>query len=153
VFAAVTARAPARSALVIDARRRAGRALNNADLSLDRLAAEGPPPAVFESHMTLATMTRRLAATLGAFATARHVADPGDSSAVLTAIGAGAEHFLHAAAQSLRDGGPVPAYVRREASARLPALLAARLARIDLQLSIIAEAIARVVNTPPGGRG
>jgi hypothetical protein len=95
--------------------------------------------------MTLATMTRRLAATLSAFATARHVADVREAAAALTAIGAGADHFLRAAAQALRDGGPVPAYVRRETSAQLPTLLAVRVARIDLQLSIISEAVARVV--------
>jgi uncharacterized membrane protein YccC len=153
VFAAVTRQAPARAAQVIEARRRAGRALNHADLSLDRLAAEGPSPAVLESHMTLATMTRRLAATLSAFGTARHIADPGTSgaasaasasSAALGALGGAAEAYLHAAARALRTGEPAPAYLRHTGlAAALPDLLAARVARIDLQLSIIAEAVAR----------
>lgn len=146
IFAAVTAGAPARAAVVIEARRRAGRALNNADLSLDRLAAEGPPPEVLESHMALATMTRRLAATLSAFGTARHVADPSASAAALAAIGDDAERFLRAAATALRRGSPPPAYARHEAvAAALPELLAARISRIDLQLSIIADAAARTV--------
>ncbi len=143
VFAAVTTHAPARSSAVIDARRRAGRALNHADLSLDRLVAEAPPAPVLEPHMTLATMTRRLAATLSAFGTARHVADPGDS-AVLAAIGRDAEAYLRGAAAALRDGTRPPAYQRHDAiTAELPALITARVARIDLQLSIIAEAAAR----------
>ena len=155
VFAAVARHAPARSAQVIAARRRAGRALNNADLSLDRLAAEGPPATVLEPHMTLATMTRRLAATLSALATARHVGDatgpgePGasaDPAAILAAIGADAEAYLHRAAAAVRAGTPPPAYQRHDAiTTALPALLAARVARIDLQLSIIAEAVARTV--------
>jgi len=144
VFRAVTAHAPARSAVVIEARRRAGRALNNADLSLDRLAAEGPPPEILESHMALATMTRRLAATLSAFGTARHVVDPGAAATELAAIGDDADRFLHAAAGALRSGSPPPAYQRHEAAAAaLPELLAARINRIDLQLSIIADAATR----------
>jgi len=146
VFAAVTGHAPARAAPVIAARRVAGRALNNADLSLDRLAAEGPPPSVLEPHMTLGTMTRRLVATLSAFGTARHVADPGESAAALAAIGADAGQFLRAAAAALRTGVPPPTYQRHDAAAAaLPELLAARVARIDLQLSIIAEAAARTL--------
>lgn len=146
VFSAVASHAPARAASVIAARRRAGRALNNADLSLDRMAAEGGPAAVLEAHMTLATMTRRLSATLSAFGTARHVSDPSASSAILAAIGLDAETYLHGAAAALRTGAPPPAYQRHEAiAAALPALLAARIARIDLQVSIIAEAAARTV--------
>jgi uncharacterized membrane protein YccC len=143
VFAAVARHAPARAAGVIAARRRAGRALNNADLSLDRLAAEGPPAEVLESYMTLATMTRRLAATLSAFATARHVADPGETAGALAATGTEVERFLHGAAEALRSATPPPAYQRRDAAPGAPELLAARLARIDLQLAIIAEAAAR----------
>jgi uncharacterized membrane protein YccC len=146
VFAAVSGHAPARAPSVIEARRRAGRALNHADLSLDRLAAEGPPPAILEAHMAVGTMTRRLAASLSAFATARHVIDPDASISVLAAIGADAERFLQAAARSLRDSSPPPTYQRHEAiAAALPELLAARIARIDLQLSIIAEAVARTI--------
>jgi uncharacterized membrane protein YccC len=146
VFAAVSGHAPARAASVIAARRRTGRALNHADLSLDRLAAEAPLPGLFEAHMAVATMTRRLTATLSAFATARHVIDPDASISVLAAIGADAERFLQAAAQALRDTTPPPTYQRHEAiAAALPELLAARIARIDLQLSIIAEAVARTV--------
>jgi uncharacterized membrane protein YccC len=152
VFAAVAQHAPARSAQVIAARRRAGRAFNNADLSLDRLAAEGPAAAVLEPHMTLATMTRRLAATLSALGTARHVSEsigPGESidpGAILAAIGADAEAYLRDAASALRAATPPPAYQRHDAIATaLPALLAARVARFDLQLSIIAEAVARTV--------
>lgn len=144
VFAAVTRQAPARAAQVIAARRRAGRALNHADLSLDRLAAEAPSSSVLESHMTLATMTRRLAATLSAFATARHIADPGAAGAVLAALGGDAEAYLHHAARALRAGEPAPPYQRHTGlAAVLPDLLAARVIRIDLQLSIIAEAVAR----------
>jgi uncharacterized membrane protein YccC len=144
VFAAVTTHAPARSTAVIDARRRAGRALNHADLSLDRLVAEAPPAPVLEPHMTLATMTRRLAATLSAFGTARHVSDPGDAT-VLAAIGRDAETYLRATAVALRDGTPPPTYQRHDAVASaLPALIASRVARIDLPLSIIAEAAARI---------
>ena len=149
VFAAVTSQAPARAASVLAARRLTGRALNNADLSLDRLAAEGPSPAILEPHMTLATMTRRLAATLSAFGTARHLADPSASTAAVAAvaaIGADAEAYLRGAAEALRAGTPPPAYRRHDAAAAaaaLPELLAARIARIDLQLSIIAEAVAR----------
>ena len=146
VFAAVTEHRPARSPMVIDARRRAGRAINNADLSLDRLVAEAPPPAVLEPHMTLATMTRRLAATVSAFGTARHIADPGEATASLRAIGGDAEAVLRGAARALRDGTPAPAYTRHDAQAAgLPALIAVRVARIDLQLSIIAEAASRTV--------
>jgi uncharacterized membrane protein YccC len=143
VFGAVAGQAPARAAAVIAARRRAGRALNNADLSLDRLAAEGPPPEVLESHMTLATMTRRLAATLSAFATARHVAGPGAAAGALAATGAEVERSLRGVAEALRSSTPPPAYQRREAIPGVPELLAARFARIDLQLAIIAEAAAR----------
>jgi uncharacterized membrane protein YccC len=145
VFAAVTGQAPARSAQVIGARRAAGRVFNNADLSLDRLVAEGAPPAILEPHMTLATMTRRLAATLSAFATARHVADPSRSVATVAAIGADAEQFLRAAAAALRTGGSPPVYRRHDEASAIPDLLAARIARIDLQLSIIAESVARTV--------
>jgi len=149
VFAAVTHDAPARSTAVIAARRSAGRAFNHADLSLDRLAAEGPPAAILEPHMTIATMVRRLSTTLSAFATARHVADPGASTAVLTAIGGDAEGYLHGAAEALRDATPPPAYRRHDGAAEaLPALLAARVARIDLQLSIIAEAVTRAAAPP-----
>jgi uncharacterized membrane protein YccC len=150
VFAAVSGHAPARSAPVIEARRRAGRAFNHADMSLDRLAAEGAPAGVLEPHMAVATMTRRLAATLSAFGTARHVADPGESAAALAAIGGDAERFLQSAAAALRAGGGAPGYQRHEAAAAaLPALLAARVARIDLQLSIIAEAVGRTLTSPP----
>jgi uncharacterized membrane protein YccC len=149
VFAAVASHAPARSAPVIAARRHAGRALNNADLSLDRLAAEGPPAAVLEPHMTLATMTRRLAATLSAFGTARHIADPSESSAVVTAIGGDAEGYLRGAASALRSGAPPAVYQRHDVGAAVPELLAARIARIDLQLSIIAEAVARTAAVTP----
>lgn len=148
VFAAVAGHAPARAAAVIEARRRAGRALNNADLSLDRLAAEGPPPEVLESHMALATMTRRLAATMSAFATARHVADPGDAAGVLAAIGADVERFLGGVAEALRGERSTPAppaYQRREPPPGVPELLAARLARIDFQLAILSEVAARTV--------
>jgi uncharacterized membrane protein YccC len=145
VFTAVIRHAPARAADVIAARRRAGRALNHADLSLDRFAAEGPPPEVLEAHMTLATMTRRLAATLSAFATARHVAEPGDPAGALAATGAEVERFLRGAAEALRSATPPPAYQRRDAIPEAPELLAARLGRIDLQLAIIAEAAARTV--------
>ncbi|HEX3481392.1 MAG TPA: FUSC family protein [Kofleriaceae bacterium] len=146
VFGAVAGQAPPRAAAVIAARRRAGRALNNADLSLDRLAAEGPPPQVLESHMALATMTRRLAATLSAFATARHVADPGDAAGALAATGADVERSLRGLAEVVRGERSTPAppsYQRREPPPGVPELLAARLARIDLQLAIIAEAAAR----------
>jgi uncharacterized membrane protein YccC len=146
VFVAVARDAPARAAPVIAARRRAGRAFNNADLSLDRLVAEGPPATVLEPQMTLATMARRLAATLSAFGTARHVSDPRESTAILIAIGADAESFLRGAAAALRTAAPLPVYRRHDdACAALPALLAARVARIDLQLSIIADAAARTV--------
>jgi hypothetical protein len=99
--------------------------------------------------MTLATMTRRLAATLSAFGTARHVSDPRESIAILTAIGADAETYLRSAAGALRTTTPAPAYHRHDAiAAALPALLAARVSRIDLQLSIIADAATRsVANT------
>jgi hypothetical protein len=105
--------------------------------------------------MTLATMTRRLAATLSALGTARHVSDPTgpsdmadstDPAAVLAALGADAEAYLHGAASAIRTATPPPAYQRHDAIATaLPALLAARAARIDLQLSIIADAAARTV--------
>jgi uncharacterized membrane protein YccC len=149
VFAAVATHAPARSAAVIEARRVAGRVLNNADLSLDRLVAEHPPATVLEPRMTPATMTRRLAATLSAFGTARHVSDPRESIAILTAIGTDAETYLRSAAGALRTTTPAPTYHRHDAiAAALPALLAARVSRIDLQLSIIADAAARsVANT------
>jgi len=153
VFAAVATRAPSPSTSVIAARRRAGRALNNADLSLDRMAAEGPPPAVLETYMTLATMTRRLSSTLSAFATARHVADPSQAStaaaaAVLTAIGGDAKSFLRQAAEALRAGTPPPTYQRHDAAtASLPPLLAARMSRIDRQLSILSEAVTRTVSS------
>ena len=150
VFTAVATRAPSPSTRVIAARRRAGRALNNADLSLDRLVAERPPPDVLEAHMTLATMTRRLTATLTAFATARHVTDPSGASAArlsndtVMAIGRDAAAFLHGVAQAMRDGATGPAYQRHDAVvATLPPLLAARMLRIDTQLSILAEAVAR----------
>jgi uncharacterized membrane protein YccC len=150
IFAAVTTDAPARSAAVISARRRAGRAFNNADLSLDRLIAEHPAAAVLEPRMALATMTRRLAATLSAFGTARHVSDPGESAAILGAIGGDAETYLRSAATAIRTGGSAPAYQRHDAAtAVLPTLLAARVARIDLQMSIIAEAVARSVAVTP----
>jgi uncharacterized membrane protein YccC len=158
VFAAVALRAPAPSTSVISARRRAGRALNNADLSLDRLVAEGPPPALLETYMTLATMTRRLSSTLSAFATARHVTDPSQSSevatskastAILIAIGSDAENFLHDAAATLRDGTPLSPYKRHDAAAAsLPTLLAARMARIDRQIAILSEAVGRTVASP-----
>jgi uncharacterized membrane protein YccC len=146
VFGAVASQAPARAAAVIAARRRAGRALNNADLSLDRLAAEGPPPELLESHMALATMTRRLAGTLSAFATARHVAEPGGAAGALAAIGAEVERSLRGVAEALRSEHSTPAppaHRRWEPIPGVPELLAARLARIDLQLAIIAEAAAR----------
>ncbi len=146
VFAAVTAQAPARATPLVQARRRAGRALNHADLSLDRLAAEATPAGVLESHMTVAALTRRLAATLSAFATARHVAGPGEATIVVVSIGTDAERFLRAAAQALRDGTKPPAYQRHDAlDAVLPPLLAARLTRIDLELSSLGEAVARTV--------
>jgi len=150
VFNAVATRAPSPSTRVIAARRRAGRALNNADLSIDRLVAERPPPDVLEAHMTLATMTRRLSATLSAFATARHVIDAGGPGAVkasnetVTAIGRDAAAFLHGVASAIRTGGTGPVYQRHDAAvAALPPLLAARMLRIDTQLSILGEAVAR----------
>jgi uncharacterized membrane protein YccC len=159
VFAAVARRAPARSSSVITARRLAGRLLNNAELSLDRLAAEGPPPAVLETHMTLATMTRRLVATLSAFATARHITGPGGTasqpsqaavSQALAAIARDVESYLRDAASALRTGAPPPAYQRHDAVAgSLPALLASRVLRIDRQLSILAEAVARTIALSP----
>jgi uncharacterized membrane protein YccC len=149
VFDAVASHAPARSDAVIAARRRAGRALNHADLSLDRLVAEGPPSEVLEPVMTLATMTRRLAATLSAFATARHVADPGDAAVALTATGGEIERSLRGVAEALRQGAPPPAYRRREPPPGVPELLAARLARVDFQLAILAEAAARTIAAPP----
>jgi uncharacterized membrane protein YccC len=161
VFTAVITRAPAPSTPVISARRRAGRALNNADLSLDRLVAEGTPATVLETYMTLATMTRRLSATLSAFATARHVAGPGEPprpaaaepaavTALLTAIGGDTESYLRDAAIALRTGAPPPSYHRHDvAAAPLPALLAARLARIDRQMSILSEAVVRTVGNAP----
>jgi len=146
VFAAVTVQAPARATPLVQARRRAGRALNHADLSLDRLAAEGTPAGVLESHMAVAALTRRLAATLSAFATARHVADPGEATIVVVSIGTDAERFLRAAAHALRDGTRPPTYQRHDAlHAVLPPLLATRLGRIDLQLSSLGEAVARTV--------
>ena len=157
VFAAVATRAPSPSTAVIAARRRAGRALNSADLSLDRMAAEGPPPSVLETYMTLATMTRRLSSTLSAFATARHITDPSQatevahtkaSAAILTAIGNDAESFLRQAAEALRAGTPPPTYQRHDAAAAsLPALLAARMSRIDRQLAILSEAVTRTVSS------
>ena len=64
----------------------------------------------------------------------------------LAAVGADAERCLHAVARALRIGAPPPAYQRHEAIAdAVPRLLAARLARIDFQLSILAEAAARTV--------
>ncbi|HMG55899.1 MAG TPA: FUSC family protein [Kofleriaceae bacterium] len=144
VFDAVAGHAPARSAPVVEARRRAGRAFNHAELSLDRLVAEGAPAAAVEPRMTLITMTRRLAATLSAFGTARHVADPSEAGTVVAAIGVDIERFLTGAAAALRGDGPVPSYPRHgAAAAALPGLLAARIARVDLQASIIAEAVAR----------
>jgi len=96
--------------------------------------------------MTLATMARRLAATLSAFGTARHVSDPRESAATLTAIGDDAERCLRGAAQALRDASPLAPYQRHDtAAATLPTLLAARVTRIDLQLSIIADAAARAI--------
>jgi uncharacterized membrane protein YccC len=153
VFAAVAGHAPARSQAVIAARRSAGRAFNNADLSLDRLVAEGVPAAVLEPQMALATLARRLAATLSAFGTARHVSDPGDSAAILTAIGDDAERCLRGVAEALRTHGgagpensPLQPYQRHDVAVQaLPALLAARVTRIDLQLSIIVDAAARTI--------
>ncbi|HSS02083.1 MAG TPA: FUSC family protein [Kofleriaceae bacterium] len=150
VFATVAANAPARSTAVIAARRVAGRAFNNADLSLDRLVAEGPPATVLEPQMTLATMSRRLAATLSAFGTARHVSDPRESTAILVAIGGDAERYLHSAADALRTQAPLAPYARHDAVAeKLPPLLAARVARVDLQLSIISDAAARTIAVMP----
>lgn len=146
VFAAVVSDAPARAARVIAARRLAGRAFNNADVSLDRVVAEGAPAAVLEPQMTLATMARRLAATLSAFGTSRHVSDPAGSTAILTAIGDDAERYLHEAAAALRATTPLPPYQRHDVAVEaLPTLLAARVARVDLQLSIIGDAAARTV--------
>jgi uncharacterized membrane protein YccC len=146
VFAAVVTGAPARSPAVIAARRSAGRAFNNADLSLDRLVAEGAPSTVLEPQMTLATLARRLAATLSAFGTARHVSDPGDAAAILTAIGDDAERCLRGVAEALRSGTALQPYQRHDAAVQtLPTLLAARVTRIDLQLSIIVDAAARTI--------
>ena len=149
VFAAVTTHAPAHAPAEIAARRVAGRAFNHADLSLDRLIAEGPPPGVLEPQMAVVTMTRRLAASLSAFASAREATDPDAASTVLTAIATDAETYLHAAATALRDDHArtaPPAYHRHDGLVGvLPPLLAARVLRIDLQLSIIAEAVSRSV--------
>ncbi len=146
VFAVVANREVGPASPVTAARRAAGRAFNNADLSLDRLVAEGPPAAILEPQMAVATLVRRLAATLSALATARGVSDPSETTACLTAIGVDAASYLRGAAIALRDGTPPPSYKRHDAAAHgLPALLASRVARIDLQISIIAEAVARTV--------
>jgi hypothetical protein len=59
-------------------------------------------------------------------------------------IGGDAVAYLRGAAEALRSGSVPPAYQRHDlGAAALPELLAARIARIDLQLSIIAEAVAR----------
>jgi hypothetical protein len=95
-------------------------------------------------------MSRRLAATLSAFGTARHVSDPRESTAILTAIGGDAERYLHSAAAALRTQAPLPPYARHDAVAeKLPALLAARVARVDLQLSIIGDAAVRTIAVMP----
>src|SRR4029079_17969365 len=97
-----------------------------------------------ERRMTLATMARRLAATLSAFGTSRHVSDPRESTAILTAIGGDAERYLRESAAALRDASPWLPSQRHDAVAEtLPMLLAARVARVDLQLSIIGDAAAR----------
>jgi uncharacterized membrane protein YccC len=148
VFAAATAHAPAHSPAEIAARRLAGRALNHADLSLDRLVAEGPAPGVLEPQMAVVTMTRRLTAGVSAFASAREAGDPDAATSVLTAIATDAETYLHAAATALRDdhATAAPAYQRHDSAVgALPPLLAARVLRVDLQLSIIAEAVNRTV--------
>ncbi|HEY0191048.1 MAG TPA: FUSC family protein, partial [Kofleriaceae bacterium] len=146
IFHAVTSHAPPHSTQIIAARRAAGRAFNHADLSLDRLVAEGPPPGVIEPRMAVITMTRRLAASLSAFGSARHVSDLGSGGPSLEAIATDAEAYLRAAATALRDRAAAPVYARHAALAeQLPALLAARVTRIDLQLSIIAEAVTRTL--------
>jgi uncharacterized membrane protein YccC len=148
VFAAVTTRAPAHASAELAARRRAGRAFNHADLSLDRLVAEGPPPRVLEPQMAVVTMTRRLTASLSAFASAREASGPDAAAAVIAAVATDAETYLHAAAAALREDDQVapPAYQRHDGLVGvLPPLLAARVLRIDLQLSIIAEAVSRTV--------
>jgi hypothetical protein len=110
--------------------------------------------------MTLATMTRRLSATLSAFATARHITGPGGAAAsqpspaavsdALAAIARDVESYLREAASALRTGAPAPAYQRHDAVAgSLPALLASRVLRIDRQLSILAEAVARTLALSP----
>jgi hypothetical protein len=74
----------------------------------------------------------------------------------LTAIGVDAERCLRGAADALRtSGGAGPGnprdpllqpYQRHDGAAQaLPMLLAARVTRIDLQLSIISDAAARAI--------
>ena len=162
VFGVVASHVPTRSGTVIASRRRMGRALNHADLSLDRLAAEGPAfaalwrsaspqaaPEQLEPQLAVIAMTRRLASTVSAFGTSRHVADaaPANSSVdeLIAQRGVDAEAFLRATARALGDGTSAPAYTRHDDLAvQLPALFATRLARVELQLSIIAEAAGRI---------
>ncbi|HET9620320.1 MAG TPA: FUSC family protein, partial [Kofleriaceae bacterium] len=155
VLAAAASHAPAHAPAELEARRAAGRAFNHADLSLDRLVAEGPPPKLLEPQMAVVTMIRRLTASLSAFASARTASDPDAATPVLGAIRRDAETFLHAAAAALRDdGAPAPpAYQRHDALVgALPPLLAARVLRVDLQLSIIAEAVSRTLAVTRGPR-
>lgn len=135
--------APSPSPAIVSARRTAGLALNNAELSLDRIIAEGATPDAIEPRMALLQFTRRLVAATGALASLRRVVETRQHGPALTEVGAELESALIEIAQSLRRGHPPADRAAPAITIDEPAI-AARLQRIELQIRILREAATRL---------
>lgn len=127
-------------------RRALGLALNNAEVALERVVAERAKTELLEPRMTLMTFTRRLAAAISAFGSARAVVAYGPHTAELSAFASSVRERLNELAGAVRAGA-VPRSRQRVDPRVDDALIAARLERIELQLSVLADAASRAAGS------
>jgi uncharacterized membrane protein YccC len=137
------------------ARRGVGLALMDAEESFQRLIGEHRGGAeALEPMMTLLTFSRRLGASTGALALARHEAQP--SAGALEPFARAAAALLDDVAGAVEEGRPPapppPLLVEDTHDAPLPPLLRARVDRIARQLKTLHDAAARMPATEEAPR-
>ena len=124
------------------ARRDLELAISNVNQVLDRVFAENLPQRLVEPRMTLVAFTQRLSSAINVFATTRGVISYGPHLDDIVAFCLSVQARLTQLAAAVRSGQRPELPPRSELEIQEP-LIAARLERLEYQLSVLAEAASR----------
>lgn len=124
------------------ARRDLELSISNVNQVLDRVFAENLPQRLVEPRMTLVAFTQRLASAISVFATTRGVIAYGPHLDDIVAFCVSVQARLAQLAKAVRSGQRPELPPRSELEIQEP-LIAARLERLEYQLSVLDEAAGR----------